>query len=90
MATIKDKAISLICSAILILYLDRNTGCQHLDKLTLKVTNFISYSSSATDNVIEKVILRGRPFGGLIVYINKKYAKYEKRVQKSDRFIVVK
>ena len=48
-----------------------------LDKLKVNVTNFITYSSSSMD-VIEKDILRGRPFGGLVVYINNKYAKYAK------------
>ena len=86
MITIKDNAISLICSAILIFQEHWLPPCD-LDKLKVNVANCLPIVFS--NNVIEKGMLRGRPFGGLVVYINTKYAKYAKLVHKSDRFIVV-
>ena len=41
------------------------------------------------DDVVSRGILRGRPFGGVAIAVNKKYCKLSKVIAASDNFIIV-
>jgi exonuclease III len=59
-----------------------------LERLNI-CSNFIVFAVSSMDRVIEKSILRGRPFGGLAIFINKRFANNIKLIDSSDRFLMI-
>jgi hypothetical protein len=60
-----------------------------LDMINNFNCNFVGVSSSAMGNVIGKGVLKGRPFGGVGMLVNKKHAQTMKYLLNEEGFIVV-
>ena len=52
--------------------------------------NYIGFGSSAMDSVLEKQILRGRPFGGTAILINSKWSNSISEILLAERMTVVR
>ena len=52
--------------------------------------NYFSFGSSAMSKTIESGMLRGRPFGGVIILIKSTLRKITKTIHCCDRYIIVK
>jgi len=52
-------------------------------------SDYCVFASSAMENVITSGILRGRPFGGVAVLVNKQFNNNVKLIHSSERFIIV-
>lgn len=59
------------------------------DLLSNLNSNFLVFGSFAVDSVLRNGILKGRPFGGLAIFINRLLAASCKLVHSDDRFICV-
>jgi exonuclease III len=61
-----------------------------LPKLTAINSDFVVYSSTAMDDVLNRGLLRGRPFGGVAIFVKGTLATLTKVICKTERFIVIK
>ena len=60
-----------------------------LDTLSHDMDGMLCYASSAMDNIVSTGLLRGRPFGGVAVYINNALCAGVKLICKHSRYIIL-
>ena len=62
----------------------------HLSKLNMLTSRFLCFSKSAMDSAVSTDILRGRPFGGLAVFIHTKLQHNVELLYAAERVLIVK
>ena len=60
-----------------------------LNRLYNICDSVICFASSAMDDVISKDCLRGRPFGGVAIFVQKHLAAKTKLIKKESRYIII-
>lgn len=62
----------------------------NMNDILLFSDNFIVFGSSAMDDVVERSVLRGRPYGGTALMINKRFSNAASLGKMSEFFVIVK
>jgi len=61
-----------------------------MSKFQFMFCDYLTFGSSAMSSSVETGILRGRPFGGVVIMINKRLQPYTQMICTGDRYVVVK
>lgn len=60
-----------------------------LDNLYRITNNMLCYASSAMDDIVSAGVLRGRPFGGVAIFVKNNICRGVKLICKASRYIIV-
>ena len=91
MATIRAKTIYLICAITLIFCFYKSTGFCPVNLVSLLLVHpIVAFGSSALESSVSRGILRGRPCGGVAIFVRSELASHCQLVCCSDQYVIIK
>ena len=87
--TVRDLTLACNTSVDILLLQEHWLTPANLSKFEENFPMFMPFGSSAMRACVESGVLRGRPFGGVMTLVHKKWLKCTELVCATDRYVVV-